>query len=95
MNYQILLQLYLCFTFCGGGIIMVKINLNDPNIMGSQEAAKIWGKNLTYVRTSLKQSPEKWPKGSYRLFGHQLIVTTEGMEAATGEKDPRRNKESF
>lgn len=69
---------------------MVKINLNNPDIMDSKEAAKIWGKNSSYVRTSIKQNPEKWPQGSYRLFAHQLIVTTEGMEAVTGEKDPRK-----
>lgn len=70
---------------------MTKINLNDPNLMAATEAAEIWGKNKTYVRTSLRQSPEKWPKGSWRKFGGQLVVTTEGMESATGEPDPRKN----
>ncbi|WP_127849740.1 helix-turn-helix domain-containing protein [Lacticaseibacillus hulanensis] len=69
---------------------MVKINLNDPDLMAATEAAEIWGKNPTYVRTSLRQTPDKWPAGSWRLFGRQLVVTTEGMEAATGDPDPRK-----
>lgn len=69
------------------------INLNDPNIMSAKDAAQIWGRNDTYVRTSLRQNPDKWPEGSWRKFGKQLVVTTEGMEAVTGEKDPRINKQ--
>ncbi|MGX5378201.1 helix-turn-helix domain-containing protein [Ligilactobacillus sp. LYQ135] len=70
---------------------MKNINLDDKNIMTSQEAAKIWGLNAAYVRTSIKQSPNKWPKGSYRKFGKTLVVTTYGMEQATGISDPREN----
>lgn len=69
---------------------MTKINLNDSALMSAIEAAEIWGKNPTYVRTSLRQAPEKWPAGSWRLFGRQLVVTVEGMESATGEPDPRK-----
>lgn len=65
------------------------IKLNDPNIMSAKDAAQIWGRNDTYVRTALRQNPDKWPEGSWRKFGKQLVVTTEGMEAVTGEKDPR------
>ena len=68
----------------------MKINLNDPDIMSAKEAAEIWGKNDAYVRTSIRQNPEKWPEGTYRLIGRTLVVTTEGMESATGEKDPRK-----
>lgn len=70
---------------------MDKINLNNPDIMSAQDAARIWGKNDAYVRVSVKQSPHKWPEGTYRLIGKTLVVTTEGMEAATGEKDPRKS----
>lgn len=66
------------------------INLNDPNIMSAKDAAEIWGKNESYVRISLRQNIDKWPEGSYRKFGKQIIVTTEGMEAVTGELDPRK-----
>lgn len=67
------------------------IDLNSTEILGAREAAEIWGKNKTYVRTSLKQSPHKWPKGSWRKFDdHQLVVTVAGMEAATGQPDPRK-----
>lgn len=69
---------------------MAKINLNSSDIMSAQEAAEIWGKNPAFVRISLKQNPDKWPEGSHRLIGRQLVVTTEGMETVTGEKDPRK-----
>ena len=66
------------------------INLDDKNIMSAADAAKIWGKGESYVRNSLHQSPQKWPAGSFRRFGKQLVVTTQGMEAATGQPDPRK-----
>lgn len=67
------------------------INLNDERIMSANEAAKIWGKGESYVRTSLHQSPEKWPEGSHRILGKTLVVTVEGMESATGQIDPRKD----
>lgn len=68
---------------------MDTFDLNNSNIMSAKEAAIIWGKGPTYVRNSLRQSPEKWPPGTWRKFGKQLVVTTKGMESATGEPDPR------
>ena len=65
------------------------IDLNSSEIMSAQEASKIWGKSESYVRISLRQNPDKWPTGSYRRFGKTIIVTVEGMEAVTGQKDPR------
>lgn len=65
------------------------IDLNSSEIMSAQEASKIWGKSESYVRISLRQNPDKWPKGSYRRFGKTIIVTAAGMEAVTGQKDPR------
>ncbi len=62
------------------------INLNDKNIMSSKEAAELWGKADDYVRQMLKKYPQKFPEGSVRKFGRQLVVTTEGMEAVTGVK---------
>lgn len=44
------------------------INLDSPDILTAQEAAKIWGKNEAYVRTALKQNPDKFPDGSVRRF---------------------------
>ena len=66
------------------------INLNDSDIMSAREAAEIWGKNESYVRNSLRQSPAKWPDGTHRVIGKTLVVTTRGMEAATGMPDPRK-----
>ncbi|UQS82902.1 helix-turn-helix domain-containing protein [Bombilactobacillus folatiphilus] len=60
--------------------------------MSSSEAAEIWGKSESYVRISLRQSKDKWPKGTYRRFGKTIVVTTKGMEAVTGIKDPRKKK---
>ena len=57
--------------------------------MSAHEAAKIQGKNDSYVRNSLRQSPEQWPAGTHRVIGTPFVVPPEGMEAATGEKDPR------
>lgn len=71
---------------------MSKIDLNNKDILSSREAARIWNVNADYVRTSIKQSPNKWPAGSWRKFGRQIVVTAEGMEKATGKKDPRKNK---
>ncbi|GKT04700.1 helix-turn-helix domain-containing protein [Furfurilactobacillus entadae] len=71
---------------------MVRVDLDNTEIMSAGEAAEIWGKNAAYVRNSLRQSPDKWPKGTYRVFGKQIVVTAEGMEAATGEPDPRKTK---
>lgn len=68
------------------------INLNSPDIMDAREASKIWGYAENYVRRAYLENPKKFPKGSIRKFGKQWIVTTEGMEAITGKKDPRKLK---
>lgn len=69
---------------------MVQINLNSKDIMSAHDAAIIWGKSEGYVRNSLRQSPGKWPDGSYRVIGKTLVVTTEGMDSATVQKGPRK-----
>ena len=69
---------------------MIKLNLDDPNIMAANKESKIWGHTENYVRLFMKQNPDKFPKGSIRKFGKQWVVTTEGMEAITGVKDPRK-----
>ncbi len=72
----------------------MEINLDSQEILSAKEAAKIWHKNTDYVRTSIHKSPEKWPKGSWRKFGKQIIVTAYGMEQVTGKKDPRKQGKS-
>lgn len=69
---------------------MVKINLNDSDIMSSQEAAKLWGKAPDYVRQVLRSNPNRFPQGTVRLIGRQIIVTREGMEAVTGHKSIKK-----
>lgn len=66
------------------------INLDSPDIMDAQEASRIWGHAENYVRVFIRQNPDKFPAGSVRKIGKQWVVTTEGMEAITGVKDPRK-----
>ncbi|WP_461241198.1 helix-turn-helix domain-containing protein [Paucilactobacillus sp. N302-9] len=65
------------------------VRITSENFMDAKTAAEIWGMNDTYVRTAIKQNPDKWPNGSYRKFGTTLVVTSLGMEAVTGKADPR------
>lgn len=74
---------------------LMEINLNDPNIMDAGDASQIWGHAKNYVRRTYKSNPSKFPQGSIRKFGKQWIVTTKGMEAITGVKDPRRKDIKF
>lgn len=66
------------------------INLNSKDIMDAKEASMIWGHAENYVRRMYITNPERFPEGSIRKFGKQWIVTTAGMEAITGKKDPRK-----
>ncbi len=52
--------------------------------MTAKEAALRWGKAPDYVRQILRSNPTRFPEGTVRLLGRQLIVTREGMEAVTG-----------
>lgn len=58
--------------------------------MDAGDASRIWGHAENYVRRTYKQNPGKFPKGTIRKFGKSWVVTTKGMEAITGVKDPRR-----
>lgn len=61
------------------------VNLKESNIMNPKEAAKFGVKIiLRYVILTLKSGKRGRLFTSY--FGKQFAVTTEGMEAATGEK---------
>lgn len=76
-----------------GASLMSKVNLDSPDIMDAKEASTIWGHSESYVRIFYKQNPDKFPAGSIRKFGTTWVVTTEGMEAITGVKDPRKQNE--
>lgn len=71
----------------------MKINLNDSDIMSAAEASLMWNKADGYVRQMYSKYPEKFPNGSIRKFGKQLVVTVEGMEAVTGVKKGEVNHE--
>ena len=62
----------------------LKIDLNTDELIGSREASLMWGKQKDYVRTIYNKYPERFPTGTIRKFGKQLIVTREGMESVTG-----------
>ena len=62
----------------------LKIDLNTDELIGSREASLMWGKQKDYVRTIYNKYPHRFPEGTIRKFGKQLIVTKEGMEAVTG-----------
>ncbi|MCH3989690.1 MAG: helix-turn-helix domain-containing protein [Lactobacillus sp.] len=70
----------------------MKIDLNSKDITSAKEAAEIWQVSEGYVRKTFQQSPEKFPAGTIRKIGKQWVVTTEGMESATGQKDPRKEQ---
>ena len=72
----------------------MNIDLSSPDILEAKEAAKIWGVSEGYVRKTISQSPDKFPKGTARKFGKQWVVTAKGMEKATGKKDPRKFNEN-
>lgn len=64
----------------------IKIDLNNPDIMSASDASLKWGKADSYVRQMYRKYPDKFPEGSIRKFGKQLVITREGMEAVTGVK---------
>lgn len=64
----------------------LKIDLNTDELIGSREASLMWGKQKDYVRTIYNKYPERFPAGTIRKFGKQLIITREGMESVTGIK---------
>lgn len=68
------------------------INLNDRDIMSSTEAARRWKKSDDYVRQIYRKNPERFPDGTIRKFGKQLVVTRRGMEAVTGETEPEARR---
>ncbi|ODP93988.1 helix-turn-helix domain-containing protein [Levilactobacillus brevis] len=63
------------------------IDLRDRDIMSSMEAAKRWMKADDYVRQIYRKTPERFPAGTIRKFGKQLVVTRKGMEVVTGETE--------
>lgn len=53
----------------------MKIDLNTPDLIGSKEASLMWGKQKDYVRTIYNKYPERFPAGTIRKFGKQIVVT--------------------
>ncbi|GKQ42802.1 hypothetical protein RD055328_07250 [Companilactobacillus sp. RD055328] len=68
------------------------IRLDDRDIMSSVEASKRWNRSSDYVRQIYRKYPDKFPKGSIRRFGKQLVVTRKAMEAITGQTEVNARK---
>jgi sulfur relay (sulfurtransferase) DsrC/TusE family protein len=62
-------------------LVGIKINLNDPLMMSTQEAAKKWNIDDSNIRQRIKS----FPQGSIRKFGKQWVVTEYGMRCVFGE----------
>ncbi len=52
--------------------------------LDSSEISEYWGVNSAYVRTSIKQSPKKWPDGSFRYENHKYYVLYDQVERLLG-----------
>lgn len=61
------------------------VDLNKLPIYSGSEASLLWGKERSYVKTIMKNEPDRFPKGSIRKIGNTWIVTQEGMEEVTGK----------
>lgn len=44
-----------------------------------------------YVRQVYRKTPERFPAGTIRKFGKQLVVTRKGMEVVTGKPRLKQN----
>jgi hypothetical protein len=62
------------------------IDLNSKELLSSKEASLLWGKHKDYVRYVYNNYPNRFPKGSIRKLGSQLVVTQFGMEKMTQHK---------
>lgn len=61
---------------------MDRINLNDPRIMNTKEAATRWGKKDDSL---IRHRKDEFPEGTIRKIGRDWVVTEEGMEAVFGK----------
>jgi len=61
---------------------MLRINLDDPEIMSTKEAAKRWGKQDD---STIRHRVTEFPKGTIRKIGRDWVVTEEGMVAVFGK----------
>lgn len=62
------------------------IDLNSKELLSSKEASLLWGEHKDYVRYVYNNYPNRFPKGSIRKLGSQLVVTQFGMEKMTQHK---------
>lgn len=66
---------------------MIQLDLNDPDIMSTKEAAERW---RFKTDSSIRQRINEFPPGTARKFGRDWVVTAEGMEAVFGKEGGER-----
>lgn len=57
------------------------INLDELKIYTAAEASQILGKDSGYIRQIFVKYPNRFPKGSIRKMGRDIIVTREAIDA--------------
>jgi hypothetical protein len=69
------------------------INFSRPTIdlrnmwLDSHQVSKLWNVNLAYIRTSLKQSPNKWPSNVWKKENNKYFVLYSHMEHLLGKPE--------
>jgi hypothetical protein len=66
-----------------GGVVPPLLNLNDPRVMSTAEAAEKWGVSTSRIR----QREKEFPLGTLRKFGKQWVVLDVGMYYVFGDKE--------
>nr|WP_236671797.1 helix-turn-helix domain-containing protein [Enterococcus sp. BWB1-3] len=65
----------------GKSVATDKIDLDKLEIYSAAEAAKILGKEKSYIRQIYAKYPDRFPPGSVRKVGREYLVTKEAIEA--------------
>ena len=63
--------------------------------LSQRQVTELWGVNDAYIRTSIKQSPTKWPEWSYRKTRRGYEVTYNQMENLLGAPTGKVNYTLF
>ena len=69
------------------------INFSRPTInlrdiwLDSHQVSKLWNVNLSYIRTSMKQSPDKWPSHVWKKENNKYFVRYYHMEHLLGKPE--------
>ncbi|KAF1299623.1 hypothetical protein BAU15_02985 [Enterococcus sp. JM4C] len=64
----------------------MKINLNEITLYTAVEASRLLNKDDSYISQLYRKYPQRFPEGSVRKHGRELIVTPEAIEALSSNK---------